>query len=84
VVEDGVTGILVDVDDFDGLVMATERLVTDAGLRREMGRRARERCTTRFTLDATADRWRDLLAGLVSTPIHGDGGAALSDDTDAG
>jgi glycosyltransferase involved in cell wall biosynthesis len=66
VVEDGVTGLLVDVDDFDGLVAATERLVSDPGLRHEMGRRARKRCLTRFTLDATADRWRDLLAGLVS------------------
>jgi glycosyltransferase involved in cell wall biosynthesis len=76
VVEDGVTGLLVDVDDFEGLLTATERLVTDPGLRQEMGRKAREWCLARFSLDVTADSWRDLLAGLVSSVAPGEDGAA--------
>jgi glycosyltransferase involved in cell wall biosynthesis len=67
VVEDGETGLLVDVDDFDQLVDAAERLVADPVLCREMGRKAREVCLARFTLDATADRWRALFADLVSS-----------------
>ncbi len=65
VIEDGSTGLIVDVEDFDSLVEAVERLVLDPGLRSEMGRRARETCLERFTLEVTADRWRALLGGLA-------------------
>lgn len=64
VVEDGVTGVLVDVFDFGALVDAVERLVADARLRLEMGRRAREACLQRFTLKVTTARWRGLLCEL--------------------
>jgi glycosyltransferase involved in cell wall biosynthesis len=64
VIEDGATGLLVGIDDFEGLVEAVERLVLDAELRAEMGRRAREACLERFTIEVTADRWRDLLRDL--------------------
>jgi glycosyltransferase involved in cell wall biosynthesis len=66
VIEDGATGLLVEIDDFDGLVEAVERLVLDPGLRASMGSRARETCLQRFTLEVTADRWRGLLSGLAS------------------
>jgi glycosyltransferase involved in cell wall biosynthesis len=65
VIENGSTGLIVDVEDFDALVGAVERLVLDPGLRSKMGRRARETCLQRFTLDVTADRWRDLLTDLA-------------------
>ena len=61
VIDDGVTGLLVGTDNFDGLVEAVERLIRDPGLRATMGARAREICQQRFTLEVTTDRWRDLL-----------------------
>ncbi|HEX6148080.1 MAG TPA: glycosyltransferase family 4 protein [Acidimicrobiia bacterium] len=65
VIDDEVTGLLVDVEDFADLVDATETLVTNPELRAEMGRRARELCLQRFTLEATADRWHRVLGGLI-------------------
>jgi len=65
VIDDAVTGLLVDIEDFADLVDATESLVTNSELRAEMGRRARELCLQRFTLEATADRWRHVLSGLI-------------------
>jgi glycosyltransferase involved in cell wall biosynthesis len=66
VIEDGATGLLVGIDDFDGLVEAVERLVLDPEIRNGMGRRARETCLRRFTLEVTADKWRDLLRALAT------------------
>ena len=68
VIDDGLTGLLVDVFDFDSLVDAVERLVNDEALRTEMGRRARERCLGQFTLEATAERWRSLLDEITGRP----------------
>jgi glycosyltransferase involved in cell wall biosynthesis len=65
VIDDGVTGVLVDVDDFPGLVEATHALVTDRERRTGMGRRARAQCLERFTFEATSDRWRGVLGALV-------------------
>jgi glycosyltransferase involved in cell wall biosynthesis len=65
VIDDGVTGVLVDVDDFPGLVEATHALVTDQERRIGMGREARALCLERFTLEATSDRWREVLGALV-------------------
>jgi glycosyltransferase involved in cell wall biosynthesis len=68
VIDDGVTGMLVDVFDFDALVDAVERLVNHEALRTDMGRRARERCLDRFTLEATAERWQRLLDEITGRP----------------
>ncbi|HSK06679.1 MAG TPA: glycosyltransferase family 4 protein [Acidimicrobiia bacterium] len=65
VIDDGVTGVLVDVDDFPALVEAAHSLVTDPERRIEMGRRARALCLERFTFEATSDRWRAVLGSLV-------------------
>jgi len=67
VVEEGVTGLLVDIDDKRGFIEAVGRLVTDEELRRSMGERARQRCLRRFTLEASARRWRGLLSQLESS-----------------
>ena len=61
VVEDGATGLLVDIDDRDGLVAAVKRLVESPAERRDMGRRARRRCEERFSMEATVARWESLL-----------------------
>jgi glycosyltransferase involved in cell wall biosynthesis len=66
VVEDGRTGFVVPVDDFDGLVRATRALVDDADLRRRFGEAARARCVERFTFDATLRLWDDVLRDILA------------------
>jgi glycosyltransferase involved in cell wall biosynthesis len=61
VVEPGVTGILVDVDDTAGLVAGVLQLMTDAALRTSMGSAARLRCVEQFSFDATLEAWNELL-----------------------
>ncbi|MFE7957075.1 glycogen synthase [Streptomyces sp. NPDC057413] len=58
VVEDGVTGVLVDVDDHfeDGLARALDRVLGDPAAARRMGEAGRERAVTRFGWDAVARR----------------------------
>jgi glycosyltransferase involved in cell wall biosynthesis len=66
VVRDGVSGVLVDVDDFDGLVTATRRLLLDADLRTTMGAAARAHCVEHHTNEAIAQRWKQALDGVRS------------------
>lgn len=66
VIEDGVTGIVVPVDDHDVLIDAVTSLVTNPDKRVVMGRAARERCLRLFTIEATVERWRDVIRGLAS------------------
>lgn len=68
VVEHGVTGFVVDVDDKRALIDAVSRLAGDPDLRAEMGARARARCLERFTFDVTAKLWSEVfgLLGLES------------------
>jgi len=69
IVEDGVTGLVVDPGDGEGLVEATARLVADAALRRRLGHAARERCATRFSLDAVAACWLSFLEPLLARAV---------------
>ena len=52
VIEDGVTGLLVDIEDKPGMTDAVRRLVSDRALREAMGQKARTRCMDMFTLQA--------------------------------
>jgi glycosyltransferase involved in cell wall biosynthesis len=61
VIDDGVTGLLVDVDDLDGLVRAAVDLVEHPQGRRAMGLAARRRCEKHFSLEVVARRWDELL-----------------------
>jgi glycosyltransferase involved in cell wall biosynthesis len=56
VVEDGVTGLLVEPGDVDALREALERILRDRALAARLGRAARERALERFTWDACATR----------------------------
>lgn len=50
VLEDGVSGLLVDSRDVEGQAAALSRLIRDAGLRRQMGAAARQRVLDNFTV----------------------------------
>jgi glycosyltransferase involved in cell wall biosynthesis len=66
VVRDGVSGVLVGVDDFDGLVTATRRLLLDADLRATMGAAARVHCVEHHSNEVIAQRWKQALDGIRS------------------
>ena len=66
VVEDGVTGLLVGVDDRVALAEAVQHLVSSPTLRVEMGSAARLRCVDRFSMKASAARWAILLAEVAA------------------
>ncbi len=55
IVRDGVEGFLVDPGDADSLARRLDCLLDSPGLRREMGRRGRERVRRHFTLDHMLD-----------------------------
>jgi len=65
VVDDGVTGLLVDPLDIGAIAAAVDRLA-DASLRRAMGAAARERFETHFTLAEQAQRMQALYRSLLS------------------
>jgi glycosyltransferase involved in cell wall biosynthesis len=65
VVEDGVTGLIVPIDDKPGLVAAVRRLVLDPELRGGMGLRARERAVEKFSLQASVENWHQVLDPLL-------------------
>jgi glycosyltransferase involved in cell wall biosynthesis len=66
-VEDEVTGLLVERGDVDGLARAIVRLLDDAGLRERLGERARRHVEERFDPKASVDRlvalYDEVLAG---------------------
>ncbi|HLX88530.1 MAG TPA: glycosyltransferase family 4 protein, partial [Acidimicrobiales bacterium] len=64
IVDDGVTGLVVDGGDTDAMVQATARLLTDEALRQRMGAAARVRCAERFSLDAVVSIWWSFLEPL--------------------
>jgi glycosyltransferase involved in cell wall biosynthesis len=68
IVDDGVTGCIVDVEDFDAMVAAVVSLLADPARRRAMGRAARQRCSERFNLEVVASGWRAALAPLLAAP----------------
>jgi mannosyltransferase len=65
VVEDGVTGVLTQPGDVDGLVAALEPLMRDPASAAAMGERGRARVLAKFSLDAEANRIADVYRTLV-------------------
>ena len=72
VIEHGVTGFVVPVDDQQALVEAVARLAHDPDLRSAMGAAGRRRCAATFSLAASAARWSELIDEVapqaLSTP----------------
>ncbi|MGQ0744013.1 MAG: glycosyltransferase family 4 protein [Acidimicrobiales bacterium] len=71
VVETGTTGVVVPHDDFSALVGAVSELVADPERRQRMGAAARSRTVEHFSLAASADQWRHLIAHLARQPPTG-------------
>jgi glycosyltransferase involved in cell wall biosynthesis len=65
VIEDGVTGLLVE-DCPEDMVEAVGRLLDDELRRSAMGAAARLRCESKFSLDLMARRWQTALHRLLS------------------
>jgi glycosyltransferase involved in cell wall biosynthesis len=79
-VDDGETGILVDVGDRDGLVEAVGRLATDPGARRRCGAKARERYLSHFStalsIPRTIDAYRKIAGSFQARPFQREAFAA--------
>ena len=71
IVEDGVTGKLVDIGDAAAVARAIVEIAGDAERRREMGEGARARARARYDLSQVMPRWEELLAAVVggSRPV---------------
>lgn len=67
VVEDGRTGWIVLNSRPEELAARIRLLIEDPRLRKVQGAAARERCVERFSIDATAHLWRDLVAVVLAS-----------------
>jgi glycosyltransferase involved in cell wall biosynthesis len=65
------TGYVVTEDDLPSMVAATARLLEDPALRAAMGRAARQRCMDRFSLEAVAAKWLEVLEPLLRAGAPG-------------
>ncbi len=65
IVEEGTTGLVVPVDDFDGLVDATESMIRDPDRRVAMAHAARRRAEEQFSMRAVGRRWLQVLDPLL-------------------
>ncbi len=65
-VADGVTGLLVDVDDVAGISAAVTRLAGDSTVREEMGAAGRRLVLGAHTLDQQAERTAEILRAVTS------------------
>jgi glycosyltransferase involved in cell wall biosynthesis len=65
IVEDGLTGYLVPMDDAPAMADAICRLLADPAAAAEMGRRGRQRVIDRFTIEHTARRVEAVYADLL-------------------
>jgi len=65
IVDDGVQGRLFESGDEDGLCAALDALIADPDVRREMGRRGRERALERFSLPRIITRYQALFDAVL-------------------
>jgi mannosyltransferase len=63
-IEDGKTGLIVDIGDLDALTQALEKLMADPALAEEMGRAGRRRAAERFSIVREAEAIAGVYSGL--------------------
>ena len=66
VVTDGETGFLSEVGDVEKMAQDAARLLGDATLRREMGKRARESAVSRYRTDIVIPRYIEFYERVLS------------------
>jgi glycosyltransferase involved in cell wall biosynthesis len=71
VVEDGLNGLVVPAGDEQALARAILRLLADERLREELGRNARQRMISRFSIGGVARRLRGIYEQLSPFPARG-------------
>jgi glycosyltransferase involved in cell wall biosynthesis len=65
VIEDGVTGLIVEPRDASGLAAALRRLIADDALRAALGARAREKALSSLSVERMTDDYLALFAALL-------------------
>jgi glycosyltransferase involved in cell wall biosynthesis len=78
IVEHGVTGLVADKDDPQGLVQGIERLVGDPALRVSLGRAGRERALAHYSLEACTAAMLRVYALAMARPLGVASAAAVS------
>jgi glycosyltransferase involved in cell wall biosynthesis len=74
IVDDAVTGFVVDPDDLAAMVGALTTLLAEPELAHQMGSAARRRCVELFSLDAVATCWLSFLEPLLAREVRRRGG----------
>ena len=65
-IEDGVTGVLVEPRSVAALAAALSLLIADPALRQRLGETGFQRATAMFSMDAGADRLAERLAACIA------------------
>jgi N-acetyl-alpha-D-glucosaminyl L-malate synthase BshA len=66
VVDDGATGCLAEVGDIEKMSSCAARLLSNEGLRREMGRRARASALSRYSTDLVIPQYIDFYERVIA------------------
>jgi glycosyltransferase involved in cell wall biosynthesis len=66
VVEAGVTGFMADPDDIDQLASHMIKILTDPGLHRQMGKRARERAAKLFAPESKIKQYIECYESAIA------------------
>jgi len=69
VVEDGITGLLVEQSDVAALARDLIQLLGNPTLRREMGEAGWRRCRTQFSFDRFKQRFSEVMRPVIDRPI---------------
>jgi len=64
-IEDGVSGLLINAGDEEALQTALQRVLQDRALARRLGTAARRIIEAKFSIDRIADRYSDLYADMM-------------------
>ena len=70
IIDNGVSGLLVDVDDVQGFSDAIARLIADVDAAQRMGVAARASIVERYSIANTAERWLDAYREVVGGAAH--------------
>jgi glycosyltransferase involved in cell wall biosynthesis len=77
-IEDGVSGLLIDQGDVDALTDRLGRLAADAGLRRRLGEAARRKAEAEFDVRVTARRLVEFVGGRLAETARSGRGTGVS------